>query len=104
MKAGAKERENDNCQLPCIVIRLACHCRYKEAIAGGAAYGAGANCSEIPRVIRAVIGREEENTCLLVCGKQLRMCIKLSWTADRRLSLHVQHLGNWLMSPKSACC
>jgi len=32
LKAGAKERENDNCQLPCIVIRLACHCQYKDAI------------------------------------------------------------------------
>ena len=32
LKAGAKERENDNCQLLCIVIRLACHWHYKEAI------------------------------------------------------------------------
>jgi hypothetical protein len=77
LKAGAKERENDNCQLPRIVIRLVCHCHYKEARNRGAAYGVGANSSDLPRVIRAVTGRAEENTCLHVCGKQLRMCIKL---------------------------
>jgi hypothetical protein len=107
LKAGAKERENDNCQPPCIVIRLAYHCRYKEEIIRGAAYGVGANFSDIPRVITAMIGRAEENTCLLVFGKQRLMCIKVSWTADRRLSLNVQHMGNWLMSPNSknsACC
>jgi len=101
LKAGGKERENDNCQLPCIVIRLACYCLYKEAVNGGVAYGVEANCSDIPSISRSVIGRAEENTCLHVCGQQLRMCIKLSWTADRRLSLHVHYFGTWLMSPNS---
>ena len=73
------------------VTRLVCHYPNKEAINGGDAYGVGANCPDIPRVTREVSGGAEENTCLLVYGKQLRMCIELSWTADRRLTLHVQH-------------